>query len=256
MGWICPECGYENDDYLIKCICGYEDKEEREGEDTVKQQSVSERICNSFEVVKIKENHSEIALISIVVSFCWIFSWVGNRWFMLPDVIFVAFILGGIFCFSPLFSLLLAAIPNTFIRYFIILTFATVIALITFKFTFGVVKSRPIMTTGKVVDKRVEERTGTTGPGGGFIIHVNIIEVVSEEPEFVRFNLPVRPADYPAISIGDHMKIIYHTESISIFKIFRKRTVLDSINVHVYFGFLSKLGEVMSLIIGFFPLLS
>ncbi len=26
MAWICPECGNENKDELISCVCGYEDK--------------------------------------------------------------------------------------------------------------------------------------------------------------------------------------------------------------------------------------
>ena len=27
VSWKCPECGYTNEDYLIRCACGYEIEE-------------------------------------------------------------------------------------------------------------------------------------------------------------------------------------------------------------------------------------
>ena len=35
MVWICPECSHENDDYIIRCVCGHEITNESEKIDSL-----------------------------------------------------------------------------------------------------------------------------------------------------------------------------------------------------------------------------
>ena len=45
MAWICPECGNENKDELISCVCGYEDKKcEATGTDIYQKRVYMDRI--------------------------------------------------------------------------------------------------------------------------------------------------------------------------------------------------------------------
>jgi hypothetical protein len=254
-----------------------DDRIEKENKKEMKNVSLREKICNCYEILVIKEHAGNIALISLLGSIIWIFLWVNDRWSMLSNGITIAFILINItffpFCFllcyllCYLLEIILEKIHlDKYIEYVTIISkiilLITVIlipaeiALVTLKFSFGVVKSKPIVTMGKVLDKKVEERTGTRGPAGVFTITVYLIEVVSEEPEIARFNFTVSSEDYTKISIGDPMKFTYHIESISIFGTSKKRKVLDSVDVYRCISCdKSRFRDIMSIIIGLFPLL-
>ena len=53
MSWICPECGNSNRGYLIRCVCGFEDKEWENSNNPVK---TNKELESSYYPVKGIEN--------------------------------------------------------------------------------------------------------------------------------------------------------------------------------------------------------
>jgi len=66
MAWICPECGNENKDELISCVCGYEDKKcEATGTDIYQKRVYMDRIVPT----KSWETFLTIAIGFLIIAF-------------------------------------------------------------------------------------------------------------------------------------------------------------------------------------------
>jgi len=66
MAWICPECGNENKDELISCVCGYEDKKcEATGTDIYQKRVYMDRIVPT----KSWETFMTIAIGFLIIAF-------------------------------------------------------------------------------------------------------------------------------------------------------------------------------------------
>ena len=205
-------------------------------------------------------NRLEIAIIFAMGCFVWISSWILDRWFLSLSF-FLLLLLAAVIAFLHFIFF------HSFYRLFnekkyyknLLLILATVVAIftaiLTLKFTFGVVKTDSTMTFGRVLDK--QKKWYTTGP---FTppVEAYLIKVAFKNPEGLHFTIRVSQYFYDRLNVGKRVQINYHIESIIFWEISKRNIVIDSIhskNFTENFSYIfNKFINLISLIIGLFPL--